>query len=96
MAVSMTQIFDSPTAQVGYHFTVADLSAGLNSLNPVTLVGIQWPTNFVPQGIVISPIFDGTHTVSSKFMYNPATLSNTNIDLYCDATGTTSCQIWVY
>lgn len=96
MAATMSQIFDSPVAQVGYHFTVAGCLAGKNSLNPATLVGIQWPTNFVPQRIHIEPIYDAVHTVGSKFMYDPTTLSNTNIDIYCDAVGTTSCEIWVW
>lgn len=95
MALTMTQIFDSPNAFVGYHFTVAGLSAGKNSLNPVSLVGVQWPTTWIPTRVQVMPVFDGTHTVASKFMYDPLTLSNTNIDIYCDATGGTSCEIWI-
>ena len=96
MALAMTQIFDSPTALVGYHFTVSGLSAGKNSLNPVTLVGIQWPTNFVPTRLRICSVFDSVHTVPSTLMYDPATLSNTNIDIYTDAAGSTSCEVWVF
>jgi hypothetical protein len=96
MALAATQIFDSPTAIVGYHYTVTGLTAGLNTINLVSLIGTQWPTTFIPSRVQVIPIFDGVHTVASKLMYDPATLSNTAINIYCDATGSTSCEIWVF
>lgn len=96
MALAAVQIFDSPNAQVGYHFTITGLTAGLNQINLVTLIGTQWPTNFVPSRVNVIPIYDGVHTVASKLMYDPTTLSNTNISVYCDASGSTSCELWVF
>ena len=95
MAATAVQEFDSPNSVTGYHFRVSGCLAGINSINLVTLIGIQWPTNFIPSFVQVFPIYDGTYTVASKFMFDPTTLTNTNIDIYCDATGSTSCDIWV-
>ena len=95
MAAAATQLFDSISFG-GLHARVTGLVSGINSLNLTTLIPNTWPTGYIPQGIIIVPIKSGVTTVASKVMYDPATLSATNIDLYCDATGSTSCDIFVY
>lgn len=95
MAVAATQKFDSISIG-GLHARVTGLVAGINSINLTTLIPNTWPTGYIPQGVILVPIYDGTHTTASKFQYDPATLSATNVDVYCDATGGTSCDLFVY
>lgn len=100
MAATATWIKDSFGPPYGYHLRVIGCLAGKNSLNPQTLItDISMAgsyASFVPQGILFFPIYDGTHATASKWQYDPATLTATNIDLYCDAVGGTSCDIWAY
>ena len=96
MAAAATQIKDSWGGTACYHFTVTGLVSGKNTLNLVTLIGLQWPTTRTPQRCHIEPIYDASHTVASKLMYDPATLSNTVVDIFCDVTGSTSCELWIW
>lgn len=95
MAAAATQLFDSISFG-GLHVRVTGLVSGINSLDLATLIPNTWPADYIPQGVIIVPIRSGATTVASKLMYDPTTLSATNIDLYCDATGSTSCDLFVY
>lgn len=90
MAVAVTTVGDSLAVQ-GYHYLITGLAAGKNS---VTLAPSDF--NWVAKYAVVQCVYDASHTTASKVMYDYRTFTNVLIDIYCDATGSTSVECWLY
>ena len=91
MAATATWVKDSPLGlALMYHLLLKGLLSGKNSINPLTLIAdisIASYANMVPTFAVAFSTFDGTHTVASNVMVDQTTLTATNIDVYCDVSG---------
>ena len=82
-----------------FHLRLTGLTAGLNTVNPQTLItdnSINSYSSMIPSCAFAVSIFDGTHTVASKIMVDQSTLSATAINVYCDITGSTSADLYVF
>lgn len=81
-----------------YHFQGTNLVAGANSFNPATLVGPtgnDWPAGYIPTGVIVQSVYDAAHTTPSLVQADYTTLSNTNVTVYCDASGSLTCDAFV-
>ena len=90
MSVAVTTVGDSLGLQ-GYHYLITGLSAGVNH---VALAPSDF--NWVPKYAIVQCVYDNSHTTASKVMYDYRTFTNVLIDIYSDATGSTSVECWLY
>jgi hypothetical protein len=100
MSVSATWVKDSPLGlALMFHFLLKGLQAGLNVVNPQTLItdnSIYSYSSMIPTFAFIQSSYDGTHTTPSKVMVDQATLTATTINVYCDATGSLWADLVVF
>ena len=90
MSVAVTTVGDS-LGQQGYHYLITGLSAGVNH---VALAPSDF--NWVPKYAQVFSVYDGTHTTMSKVGYDYRTFTNVLFDVFCDATGSTTVEAWLY